>query len=102
MGLLDVSLGILRVLKRCSGILINLNKVDSLFMHLGVNLLGDVVDICHKLFNVVQLFLPLLDDVFHVGGLALHFQLFNIQLLLLKESLAVMVVQAARALVIHQ
>ena len=102
LGLLNVSLCVLRVIQRFWSILVDLNEIGALFMHLSVDLLGNVVDIRHELLHVVQLLLPLLDHVSHVRSLTLHLQLLNIQLLLLQELLIVfvIVVQAARAIVI--
>ena len=58
-------------------------------MHLSVDLLCNVIDISHELFDVVELFLSLLDHVLHVGSLALHFELLDIKLLLLHQRLTI-------------
>ena len=61
-------------------------------MHFSVDLLRNVIDISHELFDVVELFLSLLDHVLHVGGLALHLQLLDVELLLLQQLLTVRLV----------
>ena len=84
LGLLDISLRIFCIFQRSSSILIDFDKIGALLVHLSVDFFRNVIDISHELLDVVELFLPLLDDVFHVGCLALNFQLLNIELLLLK------------------
>ena len=73
-------------------------------MHLGVDLFGNVIDISHELLDIVELFLPLLDDVLHVGRLSLHLQLLHIELLLLLEQgrLLAAPMQGRGTLVVHQ
>ena len=103
LGLFDILLRIFGIFESRSSILINFNQIRALLMHLGVDLLGNVIDISHELLNVVQLFLPLLNDVLHVGSLALHLQLLNIQLLFLQQIRTfITTVQARGTLVVHQ
>ena len=103
LSLFNVLLGILRVFQGRSGVRVDFDEISALFMHLSVNLFRNVVDIRHELLHVVQLILPLSDDIRHVGGLALHFELLNVELLLFKKLLVVFaMVQIARAFVIHE
>ena len=58
-------------------------------MHLSVDFLRNVIDISHELFDVVELFLSLLDHVLHVGSLTLHLEFLDIKLLLLHQRLTI-------------
>jgi hypothetical protein len=101
--LFNVLLGVLGIVEGRSRVRVDLDEIGTLLVHLGIDLLRNVVDICHELLHVVQLLLPLLDDVLHVGGLALNLELLNVELLLLEEVLVVpMVLQARRTLVVHE
>lgn len=100
--LFNVLLSVLGIVEGRPSVRIDLDEIGTLLVHLGIDLLRNVVDICHELLHVVQLLLPLLDDVLHVGGLALNLELLNVELLLLEEILVVPLVQARRTVIVHE
>ena len=80
LGLLDVLLSLLCIIESCSRVSVNFDQIGSLIVDLGVDLLGNIIDISHKLFNVVKLFLSLFNHIFHVCSLTLNLQLLHIEL----------------------
>ena len=82
LGLLDVRLSLLSIVESCSRISVDFDQISSLIVDLGVDLLGNIVDISHELFDIVKFFLPLFNYVLHVGGLTLNLQLLHIELLM--------------------
>lgn len=98
-----VFLSLLGVVEGCARIVVDLNQVCSLLVHLCVDLLGNVIDIRHELLHIVQLVLPLLNQIVHVGCFTLHPQLINIELLLFQELLILLIPsEGGTALVIHE
>ena len=82
LGLLDVLFSLFCIIESCSGISINFDQISSLIVDLGVNLFGNVIDISHELFDVVKLFLSLLNHILHVSSFTLDLQLLHIELLM--------------------
>ena len=82
LGLLDVRLSLLCIFESCSRVSIDFDQIGSLIVDLGVDLLGNIVDISHELLDIVKFFLPLFNYVLHVGSLTLNFQLLHIELLM--------------------
>ena len=82
LGLLDVLFSLFCIIESCSSIGINFDQISSLIVDLGVNLFGNVIDISHELFDVVKLFLSLLNHILHVSSFTLDLQLLHIELLM--------------------
>ena len=82
LGLLDVLFSLFCIIESCSGISINFDQISSLIVDLGVNLFGNVIDISHELFDVIKLFLSLLNHILHVSSFTLDLQLLHIELLM--------------------
>ena len=82
LGLLDVLFSLLCIIKSCARISINFDQITSLIVDLGVDLFSNIIDISHELFDVIKLFLSLLNHILHVSSFTLDLQLLHIELLM--------------------
>ncbi len=62
-----------------SCILVDDFQVSPLLMHLGVDLLGDCIDVLHGLLYMLEVLIPLVDDVPHVVRLRLDLYLLLVK-----------------------
>ena len=97
LGLFNIFLSLFCILEGRACVVIYLDEVGALLVNLTVDVFRDRVDVCHKLFDIVELILPLTDDFLHVSSLSLYFELFTIEhdLLLHKTAFFVMARSAA-------
>jgi len=95
LGLLYVLLSLLGVFERDARVVVDFDQVCALIVHFFVYVLGDHVDVAHHLLHVVELILPVCDHLGHILRLALDFEFFYIELLLLHH-------EQATFLVVHQ
>ena len=84
-GLNDLLFGLDGVLECRPRVLVHLNDHVSLFIHLSIYLLGDLIDVCHEGFHGIELFLAILQQIGHFSRFNLKFDLLTIELLLLKK-----------------
>mmetsp|Transcript_37604 Transcript_37604/g.49505 ORF Transcript_37604/g.49505 Transcript_37604/m.49505 type:complete len:200 (-) Transcript_37604:126-725(-) len=102
LGLFDVLFRLFRVSQRLTCVVINFYKIRPLFMNLRVDVFGDGVDISHELLDVIELVLSLVDDLFHVGSLALNLELLAVELdLLLQQTVFLVVARSSRVAIGH-
>ena len=97
LGLLDVFLGFFGVIERSARIGVDLDYICPLVVHLSVDIFDDAVDFCHEAFNVVEVLLPLLDYIVHVGRLALNLELLQVDRFVHQLLLAIVVVETPHA-----
>ena len=88
-GLNDLLFSLSGVLERRPRVLVHLNDHVSLFIHLSIYLLGDLVDVCHECFHGIELLLAILQQIRHFSRFNLKFDLLTIELLLLKKLLLI-------------
>ena len=79
----DLFLGLLGVVECRGCVLVYLNHHVTLVVHLGMDLLGDLVNVRHEVFDGVELFLAVLDQIGDLSRFDQHFALFKIKLHLL-------------------
>ena len=79
----DLFLGLLGVVECRGCVLVYLNHNVTLVVHLGMDLLGDLVNVRHEVLDGVELLLAILDQIGDLGRFNQHFALFKVKLLLL-------------------
>ena len=76
--LFNIFLCFFRVFESRPYISIDFDQIRSLIVHLFIDILSDYVNVCHELLNVIQIFLPLFDNVFVMSSFSAHFELLQI------------------------
>ena len=99
LGLFYIFLSLFRVLESCASVVIYLDQVGALLVNLAINVFRDRIDVCHKLLNIVELILSLIDDFLHVGCLALDLELLTIKHDLLLHEPALLIMAWSTAIV---
>jgi len=80
-------MGILSICDNLFHLLIDAEKLLTLFPGLDVESLGNLVDVVHEILDCVEFFLALVNDIFQVLSLLHlpHFYLVSLKLLLLLD-----------------
>ena len=90
LGFCDVSFSLHGVGQSRGSVINDSYEVVTLFMHLGIDLFGDWINVSHKQLYVIQLILSFLNYILHLCWVGLDLLFLDIKLLIEQRHLIVL------------